>query len=92
MPEEPIRKPDAKDPGASGEEIAAFEILGAFLAVFGAALLVAVFFTGGTRIALSLGSLKITTAQVTNLVCGLLILGIGAGMFLRGRARRRKRN
>jgi len=88
MADEPTRNPDESGAQPAGQDMAALEILGAFLAVFGIALIIAVFFTGGTHIAFAIGSLEITTAQLTNLVCGLLILGIGAGMFLRGRARR----
>jgi multisubunit Na+/H+ antiporter MnhG subunit len=50
--------------------------LGVFLFVFGVVILVAIFFT------------ETTVGKITNAVAGLIIGGIGAGMFIRASLKR----
>lgn len=55
------------------EEFAALEIIGAFLGIFGLAVMVAVFFTSTFH------------GRVTNLVCGLVLLICAVAAVIRSR-------
>jgi predicted phage tail protein len=63
---------------AQKEEIAALEILGSFLLVLGAAMIVAVFWP------------PTWIGKLTDLAVALLLLLIGGGMIWRGRATRKR--
>ncbi|KPL12251.1 hypothetical protein AMJ85_01425 [candidate division BRC1 bacterium SM23_51] len=60
-----------------GEDIAALEIVGGFLMILGCAMVVAVFWP------------PTPVGKITNLIVAVILLGVGLGMFLRGRSVRK---
>ena len=62
------------------------KILGVFWSLFGVVILFATFFVRETP------QVPLTRGIVTNLIAGALLLGVGIGSFLKGRANSRKKD
>ena len=75
-----------KDSSSTKKIFEPLEIVGVFWALFGVVILVATLFVRETP------QVPLMRGVVTNLIAGLLLLGVGVFSIIRGRANKRRRN